>query len=223
MKYVGNKNMPGVIELLVNNLPKSERYFSLFFGGGGFETSHYTDKAKFICSEKNEECLKYQSDTAIIEYSDYKDLIEDNVFSASDFIFADPPYTFSTRTAGRKYYKHEFEESNHLEFLKIITEIKAKVMITHPKCRMYNEFLKPWNKIPFSYQTRQGIFNDCLFMNYNTADIELLNYDGLGNNFIERQAIKRQRINIVNKFRKMEKHKRDKIFIELKKEFKALK
>ena len=68
---------------------------------------------------------------------------------------------------------------------------------------MYNGFLKSWNKIPFSYQTRQGIFNDCLFMNYNTADIELLNYDGLGNNFIERQAIKRQRINIINKFKRL--------------------
>ena len=215
MKYVGNKNIPGVIELLVNNLPKSKRYFSLFFGGGGLETSKYTDNAHFICSEKNKECLKYQSDTAVIEYFDYKDLIEENVFTTEDFVFADPPYTFCSRSSGRKYYKFEFSEECHQDFLKYIICLNAKVMITHPECDIYNQALKNWKKIPFEYQSRNGLFKDCIWINYNTAVIELLNYDALGNNFTERQAIKRQRKNIINKFSKMDIHLRNKILSEL--------
>ena len=215
MKYTGNKNFPGVIEFLVNHLPKSERYFSLFFGGGGLETCKYTSGAKFICSEKNKECIKYQNDTAVIEFLDYKDLIDNFVFDGQDFVFADPPYTLNTRRSSRKYYKFEFEENDHIDFLNIIKPIEAKIMITHPACELYNEELKKWKKIPFEYQTRKGIFKDCLWLNYSPEDIVLLNYDVLGNNFTERQAIKRQRKNIVNKFQKLDIHIRRKILLEL--------
>ena len=88
-------------------------------------------------------------------------------------------------------------------------------MITHPACELYNEELKKWKKIPFEYQTRKGIFKDCLWLNYSPEDIVLLNYDVLGNNFTERQAIKRQRKNIVNKFQKLDIHIRRKILLEL--------
>ena len=215
MKYIGNKNIPGVLELLVNNLPKSQRYFSLFFGSGGFETSKYTDDAYFICSDKNKDCKKYESNTAVLEYFDYQYLIDDFVFTADDFVFADPPYTFSSRRSCRKYYKYEFDDNDHLKFLNSMRCLNAKIMITHPKCKKYNDILKNWIKIPFEYQTRKGIFKDCLWMNYRTSDIELLNYDALGKNFIDRQAIKRQRKNIINKFENMDIHIRRKIFKDL--------
>lgn len=215
MSYVGNKNIPGVIELLVNNLPKSKRYFSLFFGSGGLETSKYTDKAMFVCSEKNEDCKKYQTNTAVVDFLDYKALIDNFVFDGQDFVFADPPYTFLTRRSGKKYYKFEFNTKEHVEFLKYMVSLDAKIMITHPKDELYKEYLKDWTSIEFSYQSHKGTFNDCLWMNYNTAEIELLNYDALGHNFTERQAIKRQRRNMINKFKKMDLHVRRKILEEI--------
>lgn len=60
-KYVGNKNIPGVIEFLANRVPKSDRYFSLFMGSAGIENSVYTAAATFICSEKNRELWKYKN------------------------------------------------------------------------------------------------------------------------------------------------------------------
>lgn len=35
-RYPGNKDFSNVIHFLINRLPKSKRYFSLFFGSGGF-------------------------------------------------------------------------------------------------------------------------------------------------------------------------------------------
>lgn len=219
MAYVGNKNFGGVLHEIINRIPKSSRYFSLFYGAGGIENSEYTSEAFFICAEKNPENIKYQKELcSSIEYNCYTDLIEDNVFKISDFIFSDPPYMFSTRTSGRKYYKYEFSDTDHFRFLSYIRDIKAKCMITHPECDLYDSELSKWIKHPIKYMTHSGIFNDCIWTNYELGSIELLNYSLLGENFTDRQRIKRQRAGIVKKFKNLPFHVRMAIIEEFKKE-----
>jgi site-specific DNA-adenine methylase len=224
--YVGNKNIPGVIEFLINRIPKCNRYFSLFAGGAGLEKSIYTQEAYFQCAEKDTSLHGYFSDeNCLITYNSYQELIQDNVFTSDDFIFADPPYLFSTRLNRNKYYKYEFFYPEHIEFLNYMRSLnnlelkqKPKIMITHPKCDLYEKNLKGWSIVEFEYMTRNGIFKDCLWLNYDPSELQLLNYNALGKNFIERQAIKRQRNNIIKKFKNMELHKRLALIEALKKE-----
>lgn len=214
--YPGNKNFSNVIHFLVNRLPKSDRYFSLFFGSGGLEQSIYTADAHFVCAEKNPECLKYLNPAlATIDYSCYKDLLSAYNFTSNDFIFADPPYMFSSRRSGKIYYKYEFTEEDHIEFLSLIKNNPARVLITHPVNDLYDEYLSDWSKEEFVYMTRQGTFIDTVYLNYSTADIELLNYDCLGTDFTDRQRIKRQRKNILEKFKRLDPHIRRAISREL--------
>lgn len=215
--YVGNKNFPGVIEFLINRLPKSNRYFSLFLGSAGLELSVYTSSVNFICAEKNLK-LWTKKTKPILHYKCYQDLLEDNVFTSADFIFADPPYRFCSRRSGKKYYEFEFSELDHIAFLNYMVSIKAKIMITHPKNKMYCNALRGWYVEDFSYMTRGGWFHDALYTNYDTSSIILLNYKCLGSNFVERQAIKRQRKNIVEKFKRLPKHIRDALILNLKRE-----
>ena len=218
-KYIGNKDFSNVIHFLINRLPKSERYFSLFYGSGGLEKSIYTAAAHFICAEKNPECKKYETSmTASIEYSDYKHLIEQNVFTRDDFVFADPPYIISTRKSGKAFYKFEFDISQHIEFLNYMGSMKAKTMITHPECDLYNSYLKGWFRVDLRYMTQGGWFTDSVYMNYNPEEIELLSYECLGKDFTDRQRIKRQRANIVNKFKNLDPQIRKGIANELRKE-----
>jgi hypothetical protein len=52
--------------------------------------------------------------------------------------------------------------------------------------------------------TQQGWFTDSVYMNYESDKMELLNYNCLGSDFVDRQRIKRQRKNIVNKFKNLD-------------------
>ena len=218
--YVGNKNFSNVIHFLVNHLPLSSRYFSLFFGSGGLENSIYTASSKWICSEIDPNCKKYEKPPqSMIEFSDYKDLIESFVFTRSDLIFADPPYILSSRSSDKKYYKFEFTTRDHIEFLNYMISINSNIMITHPECGLYSSFLHEWFSFPFSYMTRGGIFKDCLYSNFSIGSrVQLLSYDCLGHNFIDRQRIKRQRSNIVNKFKRLNPQIRFALLKALKKE-----
>lgn len=217
--YPGNKDFSNVIHFLVNRLPKSKRYFSLFYGAGGLEQSIYTRDAKFICAEINPDNKKFEnSPLATIEYSDYKDLIEDNVFTSEDFVFADPPYIFSTRSTGKKYYKYEFTIPEHIEFLNYMISLPCKIMITHPEHDLYNKMLLGWRREDLNYMTRNGWFKDSIWMNYDPGAIELLNYECLGRDFTDRQRIKRQRKNVIQKFKAFDPHIRNAIVKELKNE-----
>ena len=108
MSYPGNKGGQGIREFLINYIPIAERYFSLFYGQGGFENCKLTKGINWQCSEIFPELKLFSTLTAVIVESDYRDLISKNNFTKTDFIFADPPYLFEKRKNGRKYYKHEF-------------------------------------------------------------------------------------------------------------------
>ena len=210
-KYVGNKGGQGIREKLINFLPLSSRYFSLFYGHGGFENCPLTKGINWICSEKNPHFKVFSTPTAAIDYFDYLDLVADFNFTSADFIFADPPYLHTTRRNSRNYYKHEFQNSDHIVFLTSMISLKAQILITHPECDLYNKILSTWRKHPFRYMSRNGWFNDCLWTNFDSKITPLYNYSSLGNNSMHRQQIKRKRLNFISKFKNLTFHEQQAI------------
>jgi site-specific DNA-adenine methylase len=213
--YVGNKGGQGIKEQLFNFVPKSERYFSLFYGMGGFENLPEFKNVNWIISEKDPELLSLASARYHDTYSDYKSIVEKYNFTSADFIFCDPPYLHSTRRNGRAYYKFEWDVYEHKEFLDYISVCGAKVLITHPSCSLYDNCLETWYKHEFRYMSRQGWFEDCIWTNFMPGYVELHDYNYLGQCRTERQQIKRQRANFVSKFNSLPYHQKIAIFKEL--------
>lgn len=60
------------------------------------------------------------------------------------FIYLDPPYPLSTRTA--KQYKHEMTDQDHVELLETILQFPGKVIISGYDNDIYNSTLKDWYK-----------------------------------------------------------------------------
>lgn len=63
------------------------------------------------------------------------------------FIYADPPYVHSTRTAG--FYEHEMEEQDHVDLLTRLKQISDKhpVLISGYRCDLYDVILKDWTRL----------------------------------------------------------------------------
>ena len=82
------------------------------------------------------------------------------------FMYLDPPYLLSTRTA--KQYKHEMTDKEHEELLKIITQSKAKIMISGYESKMYDDYLKEWKRMEFRGTAEHaGTRTEIVWMNYN--------------------------------------------------------
>ena len=108
----------------------------------------------------------------------------------------------STRRSG-KLYNHEMTDEQHRDLLSVITAIPARVMISGYWSELYTETLKDWHVITFEAMTRGGsMATEYVWMNY-PAPVELHDYRYLGENFRERERIKRKKMRWIKKLLNM--------------------
>ncbi|MGI5947748.1 MAG: DNA adenine methylase [Lachnospiraceae bacterium] len=85
------------------------------------------------------------------------------------FIYADPPYLHETR---KKYlYKHEMQDSEHEELLKILIRHPGKILLSGYENDMYNDMLTGWNKVHKTTRAEAGRKRtETLWMNYDIEE-----------------------------------------------------
>lgn len=71
--------------------------------------------------------------------------------------YVDPPYLMSSRTGGENY-SHEYNENQHSELLKLLLELKGKVILSGYINDMYPSILLGWNE----YRRKSHLANTTL-------------------------------------------------------------
>lgn len=212
MKYPGSKNASGIYQWIINNIPYHKRYFELFAGSGAI---YYKKKPATInylndLSDKvvNFHLSQLLINTKITQFNTI-DLIDKFIFTEEDFIYLDPPYPFSSRRSGKKYYQNEMTDADHIQLLQSLLSIRAKVMISTKKNDIYKEILKTWEHSKFLTIDRSGTpYYEEIYMNYSKPEI-LHEYTFVGNGFTDRQRITRKIDRFANKIKNLpayEKH-----------------
>jgi DNA adenine methylase len=80
-----------------------------------------------------------------IENMDFKKLLPK--FDALETCYyVDPPYPHSTRNGGGKGYVHEMCDEDHRQLAWMLKNLKAKVLISGYRCRLYDELYKGWTQ-----------------------------------------------------------------------------
>ncbi len=88
-------------------------------------------------------------------------------------MYLDPPYIMSTR-GGRKQYRHEMSDQDHLDLLETITGSKAKIMISGYDCELYDFYLGDWNKAKIAARTQSNKHRtETLWMNYGLEETQI--------------------------------------------------
>jgi DNA adenine methylase len=125
-----------------------------------------------------------------------------STFTARDLVYCDPPYLMETRS-GRKLYEHELSDVDHRRLLRCIRKLPAMVMISGYWSSLYAQMLEGWNSISFEAMTRGGhTATEWLWFNFPTP-VELHDYRFLGENFRERERIKRKKVRWTERLKRM--------------------
>ena len=61
-------------------------------------------------------------------------------------IYADPPYVLSARSGGKKQYKYEMTDSDHLALLEALKAHRGPVILSGYDSPLYNRMLAEWHK-----------------------------------------------------------------------------
>jgi DNA adenine methylase len=89
------------------------------------------------------------------------------------FFYCDPPYEQSTRTSTR--YKVDMDRDGHIDFLNVVMESKAKILISGYDCELYDRLSENgFKKVSFEVKTIDGNFKpktktEYLYYNYSVG------------------------------------------------------
>lgn len=213
MTYPGGKEGAGVYQRIINQFPPHQLYIEPFLGGGAILRLKRPAIAS-IGIDIDPDVINAFSDDEISNLTlictDAISWLSDHhaEYGATDLIYLDPPYLMSTRRQQHRLYRCELGDLDHLALLKTIKELTCSIAISGYPSRMYENELAGWRKISFPARTRGGAMaTECLWMNY-PEPLELHEYTYLGENFRQRERIKRKIARWKNRLERMNRLER---------------
>lgn len=203
MHYQGGKGQ--VFKKIINLMPPHEVYIETHLGSGavmrnkrpagrniGIEIDPQIIKT---WTEDNPMDIELICDDAVSYLRGYR-------FTGRELVYCDPPYLRETRKSKRRLYKYEYTPEEHVELLEVIKSLPCKVMISGYESALYKESLAGWHTHIFQAGCRHGVATEWLWMNY-PPPVELHDYRYLGDNFRQRERIKKKKERWVSRLQSM--------------------
>jgi site-specific DNA-adenine methylase len=192
MNYPGGKG--GVFQKLVNLMPPHDVYIETHLGGGAVMRKKRSAQRN-IGIELDPEVIEMWQDADAIDFElihdDAINYLNNYSFSGRELVYCAPPYLRETRKKYKRLYKYEYSREQHIELLEVLKTLPCMVMISGYDSILYKESLKGWYTHNFQAVCHHGVATEWLWMNYRSPMI-LHDYRYLGNNFRERERIKRK-------------------------------
>lgn len=215
--YPGGKG--NAYQKLINEIPPHDVYIALFMGhdaimkhkrpariniGTDLDERLYNEFATEVTQSHDNYMVHFDAlPENIAKYDDgvhfvflqqnALDFLQKYNFTGREFIYTDPPYLMHTRRKKRPLYTHEFcTEQEHTKLLNALINLPCNVMISGYRSKLYNQLLAGWRTITYQSKTRGGpMATECIWMNYPEPSA-LHDYQYLGDDFRERERIKRK-------------------------------
>ncbi len=224
MTYLGGKG--NSYQKIINLIPPHDVYIESFAGGGSVllnkaparwsiaidSDASATNDLRSVIARNGElaRCSTVICDDATRWLANYD-------FTGKEFVYADPPYLMHTRRQHRQLYRCELATpAEHTRLLTILKHLPCNVMISGYWSELYEHHLAGWNVETFEAVTRGGsMATEYLWMNY-PPPVALHDYRYLGDNFRERERIKRKAARWLNRFENLPTLERQAILAAMK-------
>ena len=222
MSWPGGKNGAGIYQRIINHMPPHATYIEMFLGSGAV-LRNKRPAERNIGIDRSPDALSTCLSLAGHRPSDEFRLLEgcalemlpslglmvaDSVFikQPDTLVYADPPYMMDTRKSG-DIYDRELSDADHERLLDILTCARCMVMISGYRSPLYDAALSRFTRIDYMANTRRGMVPESLWMNF-PPPVTLHDYSHLGDDFRERERIKRKKARWAAKFRTMPRAER---------------
>jgi len=207
MAYPGGKAGSGVYQKIINQIPPHTTYIEPFLGHGAIML-HKRPAACSIGVDCDMDVIRYwelEGYGAIAIYGDAISFLKSYEFKGDEFVYNDPPYLWETRKSKHRIYTAEFGDTDqHKKLLTVLKSLPCMVAISGYQSSLYSSMLATWRTISYNTVNRAGDgVQEWLWMNYPEPQA-LHDYRYLGENFRQRERLKRIRTNWLAKLGRMD-------------------
>lgn len=208
MNYLGAKGGSGVYQAIIGLMPPHDTYIEPFVGSGAI-LKRKAPAPRSIAIDQSKVCVKgipfikglerYHGDAL-----EWLETLEPFPEWGRTLIYADPPYLHSTRKSAKRY-KHEFSDADHERLLASLVRLDGlgvSIILSGYPNALYDDVLPEWGTKEFQCMTRGGVATEKLWFNF---DPSLATHwpSFAGQDYIDRQRIKRKAERWAAKYRNM--------------------
>lgn len=193
MQYPGGKNLNGVYQRLINQIPPHRVYIETHLGSGAV-MRHKRSAEINIGIDLDDDVLNRWSSTKDVQLvrGDATTFLSEFPFQGDEFIYVDPPYLVATRRSDRSPYRRDYTEVHHVDLLELLIGLPCNVMVSGYHSHLYERYLADWRTVSFPVRIRSGeTVDEWIWMNY-PEPTQLHDYRYLGESFREREQIRRK-------------------------------
>jgi DNA adenine methylase len=121
-------------------------------------------------------------------------------FAGDELVYCDPPYWPDARRRER-CYRHDYTRDQHRELLDVTSTLACRVLLSGYRNPLYDELLAGWTRHDIINQTQTGPVQESVWTNFEPGH-HLHDYSFVGNDFRERERIRRGRRTQVERLRR---------------------
>lgn len=191
MPYTGGKSQSGLYQRIINLIPPHRVYIEPFLGSGAIMRLKRPARRSIGLDLGGPPELALPPGAEFLR-ADGIGFLESFPWTGEEFVYADPPYLPSTR-GGRRHYRFEMTESDHVRLLRVLQAIPSKVLLSGYPSELYYNALSGWPREEFQVMTRgHTLATEVLWFNYpRPAALHDLRY--VGRDSRERWRIEKRR------------------------------
>lgn len=191
MRFSGGKGV--CFAQIINLIPPHKRYIETHLGGGAVMRNKRPALEQIGIDIDPAVINKWKSDKArccTLINEDALLVLKRIKLDHETVIYVDPPYLPTTRRRSR-VYKFDYTVDEHVGMLEFLSSLECKVIISGYYSEIYTDLLRGWNIYSYKAQSHSGIRDEYLWYNFVKPET-LHDTRYVGNNFREREVIRRR-------------------------------
>jgi DNA adenine methylase len=214
MKYPGGKG--SVYKRLINLMPPHEVYIETHLGGGALLRNKRPAQRNIGIEIDPKVLALWRNEPIEFELiqDDALEYLKRYQFTGKELLYCDPPYLRETRKKSKKLYRYEYTYEQHRALVELLRSLSCMIMVSGYESALYTEYLKGWHTHCYTVGCHHGTATEWVWMNY-PSPVELHDYRHLGNNFREREKLKKRATKWVRRLQAMPELERQALLIAL--------
>ena len=223
--YFGGKGAEGTYQTIINQIAPCDAFYSCFLGHCKV-IQHLNRPARVVGFDRDAPVIRKWQAVPWMEASQ-----QDAITFLQSFappagervcLFCDPPYPLETRKSSQRY-PYELTTEQHLSLLDALRRIdrqssQVQILLCTLPNELYENALPGWHRIAYQNATRGGMVTEHLYINC-LADGVLQDYRYAGENFTDRQRIKRKADRWVKGLERLPEVERNAILSQIKQQY----
>ncbi|TRW14501.1 DNA adenine methylase [Glacieibacterium frigidum] len=214
MTYPGGKGR--AYQRLINLMPPHDVFIETHLGGGAVMLKKRR-AARNIGIDADDRVIarwRERGDPMIeLVLGDAASYLVEHPPGPAAMVFCDPPYWPESRRRAR-CYRCDYTAADHARLLAVLVELRCKVIITGYPSPAYDAALPGWHAVDYVNCTQMGAVTERAWTNFAPPTV-LHDYDHLGIDFREREALRRRRTSHVRKLQRAPALERNAILADL--------